>query len=203
MIGFLKQVGKLFIENKKHPLEEIAMNSTFKFKLIEALNKKNANKGFTLIELLVVVIMIGVLASISFPTLIRQIGRGRQAEARTNLGIVNRAQQAHRLQFTSFGTIADLPVDFSTSYYQPAIDGVSPAGANGAEHHIVPQTTYQSDILEYGSAVGQTNAGVFSAVICEQATDPTATVALGALADPGTSSAAAACAAPAIARPIN
>ena len=202
MIGFLKQVGKLFIENKKHPLEEIPMNSTFKLKLIQALNKKNANKGFTLIELLVVVIMIGVLASISFPTLIRQIGRGRQAEARTNLGIVNRAQQAHRLQFTSFGTIADLPVDFSTSYYQPATNVGTP-GANGAEHHIVPQTTYQSDILEYGSAVGQTDAGVFSAVICEQATAPTATVTAGDLAVPGTGSVAATCAAPAIARPIN
>ena len=178
------------------------MNSTFKFKLIEALNKKNANKGFTLIELLVVVIMIGVLASISFPTLIRQIGRGRQAEARTNLGIVNRAQQAHRLQFTSFGTIADLPVDFSTSYYQPATSVGTP-GANGAEHHIVPQTTYQSDILEYGSAVGQTDAGVFSAVICEQATAPTVAVTAGDLANPGTGSAAATCAASTIARPIN
>jgi len=35
------------------------MNSAFKFKLIQALNKKNGNKGFTLIELLVVVIIIG------------------------------------------------------------------------------------------------------------------------------------------------
>jgi len=35
---------------------------------------------------------------------------------------------------------------------------------------MAPLTTYQNDILEYGSAVGQTTAGVFSAVICEQAT---------------------------------
>ncbi|TYT72268.1 type IV pilin protein, partial [Microcystis aeruginosa] len=69
------------------------MNSTFKFKLIQTLNKKNANKGFTLIELLVVVIIIGVLAAISLPNLLGQVGRARQAEARTNLGVVNRAQQ--------------------------------------------------------------------------------------------------------------
>ena len=178
------------------------MNSTFKFKLIQALNKKNGNKGFTLIELLVVVIMIGVLAAIAFPNLLRQVGRARQAEARVNLGIVNRAQQTFRLQYNTFGTVADLPVDFITSYYT-APSTVGTPDAVGAEAHMAPGSNYGNDILEYGAAVGQTTAGVFSAVICEQATNPTVSVTAGDLADPGTAGVAATCAAASVARPIN
>ena len=175
MIGFLKQVGKLFIENKKHPLEETAMNSTFKFKLIQTLNKKNANKGFTLIELLVVVIMIGVLAAISFPILTRQIGRARHVEARNNLGIVNRAQQAFRLENPSFATIANLPVNTTGIYYDPVLTNGNPT-ATFAAHTVAAGSNYTNDILDYSSAVAQTTAGVFSAIICETNDPATAVV---------------------------
>jgi prepilin-type N-terminal cleavage/methylation domain-containing protein len=177
VIGFLKQVGKLFIENKKHPLEETAMNSTFKFKLIQTLNKKNANKGFTLIELLVVVIIIGVLAAIALPNLLGQVARGRQAEARTNLGVVNRAQQVHRLENPTFATaMTDLPVTTSTTYYA-AVALNAPGDATSAVHTAIAGSNYTNDIRDYSSAVGQTTAGVFSAIICET-NDPSASVVL-------------------------
>jgi prepilin-type N-terminal cleavage/methylation domain-containing protein len=177
VIGFLKQVGKLFIENKKHPLEETAMNSTFKFKLIQTLNKKNANKGFTLIELLVVVIIIGVLAAISLPNLLGQVGRARQAEARTNLGVVNRAQQVFRLENLTFATVmTDLPVTTSTTYYA-AVALNAPGDATSAVHTAIAGSNYTNDIRDYSSAVNQTTAGVFSAIICET-NSPTATVVL-------------------------
>jgi prepilin-type N-terminal cleavage/methylation domain-containing protein len=176
VIGFLKQVGKLFIENKKHPLEETAMNSTFKFKLIQALNKKNANKGFTLIELLVVVIIIGVLAAISLPNLLGQVGRGRQAEARTNLGVVNRAQQVFRLENLTFATVmTDLPVTTSTTYYG-AVALNAPGDATSAVHTAIAGSNYTNDIRDYSSAVNQTTAGVFSAIICETNDPATAVV---------------------------
>jgi prepilin-type N-terminal cleavage/methylation domain-containing protein len=177
VIGFLKQVGKLFIENKKHPLEETAMNSTFKFKLIQTLNKKNANKGFTLIELLVVVIIIGVLAAIALPNLLGQVGRARQAEARTNLGVVNRAQQVFRLENLTFATaMTDLPVTTSTTYYA-AVALNAPGDATSAVHTAIAGSNYTNDIRDYSSAVNQTTAGVFSAIICET-NSPTATVVL-------------------------
>ena len=167
------------------------MNSTFKFKLIQALNKKNGNKGFTLIELLVVVIIIGVLAAIALPNLLGQVAKGRQAEARNNLGTINRAQQANRLERANFGTFStdaavnQLPVSVTATYYTypNSLGGGSAVGAN---HAAIPNSTYTNDILEYESAVGQTNAGVFSAVICEQTTNPSA----GAITTPGTWSAA-------------
>ena len=152
------------------------MNSTFKFKLIQTLNKKNANKGFTLIELLVVVIMIGVLASISFPILTRQIGRARHVEARNNLGIVNRAQQAFRLENPSFATIANLPVNTTGIYYDAvAIDG-TPSATFAAHTAVASNTNYTNDIRDHASAVAQTTSGVFSAIICETNDPATAVV---------------------------
>ncbi|NJL10791.1 MAG: general secretion pathway protein GspH, partial [Calothrix sp. SM1_7_51] len=62
------------------------------------------------IELLVVVIIIGVLAAIALPSLLSQVSKARQTEARNNVGAINRGQQAYYLdnnnQFA--GKISDL-----------------------------------------------------------------------------------------------
>jgi len=168
------------------------MNSAFKFKLIQALNKKNGNKGFTLIELLVVVIIIGVLAAIALPNLLGQVAKGRQAEARTNLGVINRAQQVNRLENSTFAVVSNLPVSPSSTYYGAVTDqAAGNANALGAAHIITANATYTNDILDYGSAVGQTAAGVYTAVICEQTTNPSAAPGLLTVA-PGTATAACA-----------
>ncbi|TRU85373.1 MAG: prepilin-type N-terminal cleavage/methylation domain-containing protein [Microcystis novacekii Mn_MB_F_20050700_S1] len=150
------------------------MNSTFKFKLIQALNKKNGNKGFTLIELLVVVIIIGVLAAIALPNLLGQVAKGRQAEARNNLGVVNRAQQAYRLENATFTTMTLLPVT-TTGIYYSAIANVGTPDTLSAVQNAVALPQYTNDIRDYSAAVGQTAAGVFTSVICET-TEPTTPV---------------------------
>ena len=184
-------MGKL-ITDKKTSTGDTAMNSTFKFKLIQALNKKNGNKGFTLIELLVVVIIIGVLAAIALPNLLGQVAKGRQAEARTNLGVVNRAQQVNRLENATFTTVSNLPVSTTSTYYSTVVDAAAGnANALGAAHHVGANATYTNDIRDYGSAVGQTTAGVYTAVICEQTASPETTVTLGSLTvAPGVATAA-------------
>jgi prepilin-type N-terminal cleavage/methylation domain-containing protein len=164
VIGFLKQVGKLFID-RKTSIRNTAMNSAFKFKLIQALNKKNGNKGFTLIELLVVVIIIGVLAAIALPNLLGQVAKGRQAEARTNLGAINRAQQVNRVETGTFAPLASLPISVTGTYY--TFTGPNAASATGAVTDASAMSTYQNDIRDYSGGVGQTTAGVFSSVICE------------------------------------
>ncbi|WP_419548227.1 type IV pilin protein [Microcystis sp.] len=152
------------------------MNSAFKFKLIQALNKKNGNKGFTLIELLVVVIIIGVLAAIALPNLLGQVAKGRQAEARSNLGAINRAQQVNRIErgtfaiFSTTPTVNQLPVSIQPTYY--AYTGPTAASATGAVTNATAISTYINDIRDYSGAVGQTSAGVFSSIICET-TNPT------------------------------
>ena len=80
------------------------MNNTFKANLLKTLANKKGNKGFTLIELLVVVIIIGVLAAIALPNLLGQVGKARESEAKSQLGAINRAQQAFFTERGSFAT---------------------------------------------------------------------------------------------------
>jgi prepilin-type N-terminal cleavage/methylation domain-containing protein len=169
------------------------MDSRLKFQLIQTLNKKNNYQGFTLIELLVVVIIIGVLAAIALPNLLGQVAKGRQSEARNNLGSLNRAQQAYRAENAVFAPISNLPINITSTYYQP-ITGGTTTSAVGFNHQALPETTYTNDILEYESAVGQQSNGTFSAVVCEQTTNPSsAPGSLGSLSTPGTDTTDATC----------
>jgi type IV pilus assembly protein PilA len=80
----------------------------------------STQKGFTLIELLVVVIIIGILAAVATPNLISQIGKSRESEATSNLGIISRSQQGYHFEKQTFAdTMAKLNsnVSLNTTYY--------------------------------------------------------------------------------------
>lgn len=105
------------------------MKTELKAKFLQnILRKKKEEEGFTLIELLVVIIIIGILSAIALPAFLNQANKAKQSEAKTNVGSMNRAQQAY---FTEKGKFANkdqfgnlgLGVATETENYQYKIDG--------------------------------------------------------------------------------
>ena len=145
------------------------MNNVFTAKLLQSLRNKKGEKGFTLIELLVVVIIIGVLAAIALPNLLGQVGKARQAEAKTTVGAINRSQQAERLQNGTFSAIEALPIGITDDtgnnydYADQDLDNLTVFAAVNA----TAKENFQNDVKDYTGAVGQTVGGVFEALICE------------------------------------
>jgi prepilin-type N-terminal cleavage/methylation domain-containing protein len=98
------------------------MKSEFKAKLIQhLLSKKNDEQGFTLIELLVVIIIIGILAAIALPSFLNQANKGKQSEARTYVGSLNKGQQGYYTEKSKFGTqdlVLGVGLNTSTANYK-------------------------------------------------------------------------------------
>ena len=67
-----------------------------------------ATKGFTLLELLIVVSMLGVIASIAAPGLIRARMSGNEASAIGSLGAISGGQSAYAASCGSGAFVTDL-----------------------------------------------------------------------------------------------
>ena len=88
----------------------------------------NRNKGFTLIELMVVVAVIGILLTIAIPAYSESVRKSRRAEAASELGKLQMAQERWRADHASYGTLANIGgvASLANGYYTVAVS--TPAG---------------------------------------------------------------------------
>ncbi|MDB9306653.1 type IV pilin-like G/H family protein [Nodularia spumigena CS-591/12] len=147
------------------------MKTELKAKFLQhILNKKKDESGFTLIELLVVIIIIGILSAIALPSFLNQAAKARQSEAKSFVGAVNRAQQAYRIENTTFGgTYEDLEIGLPTlteNYeytLQPA--GVDAGVASGTAVLATPIDV--SALKGFSGGVAVLESGQTSSAACQ------------------------------------
>jgi type IV pilus assembly protein PilA len=165
--------------------EEQTMKPELQAKYLQFLSsKKNKEEGFTLIELLVVVIIIGVLAAVALPNLLKQVGKARETELKNAVGTINRSQQSYHFEKQAFATtIANLGVTIPTQYIDSNTDtglGIDGSSTTSAATVAPVNTDSTKDGTRAYSGMIAYADGQYSQVIC-QSNDVT-----DALTAPGT-----------------
>ncbi len=76
-------------------------------------------RGFTLIELMIVVVIIGILASIAYPSYISHVQKTRQADAQGEMMTLANAMEMHKAKNFSYknASIASLAPKLSSSTF--------------------------------------------------------------------------------------
>lgn len=131
------------------------MKTHFKYRLTQYLILASKNKGFTLIELLVVVIIIGVLSAVSIPQFMNQIGKAREAEAKTSLGTLARGQQAYHYEHHNFysGTASNSTIGFQTTGKYYSFTSNSSSDENIALHTAHATNPVESQARDFAIGV--------------------------------------------------
>jgi type IV pilus assembly protein PilA len=141
------------------------MKTELKAKFLQYLMRKDRDSGFTLIELLVVIIIIGILSAIALPSFLNQAAKAKQTEAKTYIGSVNRAQQAYRIEKSTFASdMTDLEIGIPTA----TTDYTYVLSAASATTSAILATSGDSSLKNFSGGVSViSTTGQTSAAACQ------------------------------------
>lgn len=127
------------------------------------------NTGFTLIELIVVILILGILATIGMNTILNEIPKAKQAEAKTNIAHINSAQSTYWLTRGTFANnMSDLAIGLptSTANYSYIISGNSTLARVNATSTDTMLKGYVGVVERY---LDGNNEPLITSIICEAA----------------------------------
>ena len=139
--------------------------------LLQKKTEKQSESGFTLIELLVVIIIVGILSAIALPTFLGQANKARESGAKTNLGTINRAQQAYRIENGTFSSSLD-DLDIGVSDTDDYEFSVSSGGSDNTEAEASPTGDSSGDLNQYMGCVFRNSDGIIEAQVLEDTSCP-------------------------------
>ena len=94
-----------------------------------------------------------VLSAIALPTFLDQAGKARESEAKTNLGALNRGQQAYRLENGEFASsISDLDVGIQDDIYSYSL-GNKNSGSDVT--HFADPASNSNDVRKFCGGVNK------------------------------------------------
>ena len=120
------------------------------------IRRSTAVNGFTLIELMITVVIVGILASIAYPSYLSQVRKSRRADAVQALAQVQQAQERWRANNTTYSA------QLTNTAVLPALPnglGVSPATAGGYYTLAVSSNTGTGYVATATAVSGKSQAG--------------------------------------------
>ena len=139
-----------------------------KISYYKLLGLQNTSSGFTLLELLIAFVIIGILSAIALPNMINQIGKGRETEAKTQLGSIARAQQAYHFEQQVFAGSLDaltLTGAFAPKYYDYP-EPIAPAPDVKVEHKANAIDSDIDRVRNYSVGI-YFSTGIYQIIICQ------------------------------------
>lgn len=130
---------------------------------------RNECAGFTLIELIVVIIILGILTTIGMKTILNEVPKAKQAEAKSSISHINAAQSTYWLTHGTFANaMNDLAIGLpsSTTNYTYKISGNTTLGTVNATASDTMLKGYVGVVEKYVDAKQQP---IISSIICEAA----------------------------------
>lgn len=150
-----------------------------------SIHKRNDGAGFTLIELMVVIIILGILSAIGMKTILNEVPKAKQAEAKSTIAHVNAAQSTYWLAHGTFANAMSglsIGLPSSTANYTYNISGDISLGTINATASDTMLKGYVGVVERYADANQQQ---IISAIICESAA-PGNIISLPTSGRPGT-----------------